>query len=76
MQVPEPDRKLRETLAVLANCNTTLDIESPTVMSLEKPGWFSVKSMVKRREAQQLMDQLARQGCRGILLTAIDSVRI
>ena len=59
-----------------AACATTPGIESPTVMSLEKPGWFSVKSMVKRREAQRVMDELARQGCRGILLSAIDSVRI
>jgi len=57
-------------------CATTPGIESPTVMSLEKPGWFSVKSMVKRRDAQRIMDDLARQGCRGILLSALDSVRI
>jgi ATP phosphoribosyltransferase len=59
-----------------AACAMTPGIESPTVMSLEKTGWFSVKSMVKRREAQKVMDQLARLGCRGILLSAIDSVRI
>jgi ATP phosphoribosyltransferase len=59
-----------------AACATTPGIESPTVMSLEKPGWFSVKSMVKRRDAQRIMDSLARQGCRGILLSALDSVRI
>jgi ATP phosphoribosyltransferase len=57
-------------------CAITPGIESPTVMSLAKPGWSSVKSMVKRREAQPIMDSLSRLGCRGILLTSIESVRI
>lgn len=57
-------------------CAITPGIESPTVMSLAKPGWSSVKSMVKRREAQPIMDNLSRLGCRGILLTSIESVRI
>jgi ATP phosphoribosyltransferase len=59
-----------------AACTITPGIESPTVMSLAKPGWSSVKSMVKRREAQSIMDELARLGCRGILLSTLDSVRI
>jgi ATP phosphoribosyltransferase len=59
-----------------AACAITPGIESPTVMSLAKPGWSSVKSMVKRREAQRIMDHLARLGCRGILLSALESVRI
>lgn len=59
-----------------AACAITPGIESPTVMSLEKPGWFSVKSMVNRKQAQKIMDELARLGCRGIVLTSIDSVRI
>ena len=59
-----------------AACTITPGIESPTVMSLEKAGWFSVKSMVKRRDAQRVMDALSRLGCRGILLSVLDSVRI
>jgi ATP phosphoribosyltransferase len=59
-----------------AACAVTPGIESPTVMSLEKPGWYSVKSMVARKQAQKIMDSLARLGCRGIVLTSIDSVRI
>lgn len=59
-----------------AACEITPGIESPTVMSLAKPGWSSVKSMVKRRESQRIMDSLARLGCRGILLSALESVRI
>ncbi len=57
-------------------CEITQGIESPTVMSLAKPGWSSVKSMVKRRGSQHIMDQLSRLGCRGILLSALESVRI
>jgi ATP phosphoribosyltransferase len=59
-----------------AACVITPGIESPTVMALAKPGWSSVKSMVKRREAQRIMDQLATIGCRGILLSTLESVRI
>lgn len=59
-----------------AACAITPGVESPTVMSLEKPGWFSVKSMILRKQAQKIMDELARLGCRGIVLTSIDSVRI
>jgi ATP phosphoribosyltransferase len=35
-----------------------------------------VKAMVKRRESQKLMDELSKLGCKGILLTSIDSARI
>lgn len=57
-------------------CAITPGIESPTVTSLEKAGWFAVKSMIRKRESQRIMDSLAKLGCKGILLTAIDSVRI
>jgi ATP phosphoribosyltransferase len=57
-------------------CALTPGIESPTVMSLEKSGWFSVKAMIKRRESQRILDTLSKLGCKGILLTAFDSVRI
>ncbi|HKP96183.1 MAG TPA: ATP phosphoribosyltransferase [Fibrobacteria bacterium] len=59
-----------------AACAITPGIESPTVMSLEKSGWFSIKSMIKKRQSQNIMDSLSRLGCKGIILTAIDSVRI
>jgi ATP phosphoribosyltransferase len=32
--------------------------------------------MVKRREAHRIMDELSELGCRGILLTSIESARI
>ncbi len=64
------------TTLLAAACEITPGIESPTVMSLAKPGWSSGKSMVRRRESQRVMDELARLGCRGILLSALESVRI
>jgi ATP phosphoribosyltransferase len=57
-------------------CELTPGLESPTVTSLAKPAWFSVKSMIRKKEAQKLLDALSVLGCKGILLTAIDSVRI
>ncbi len=57
-------------------CAITPGIESPTITSLAKDGWFSVKSMIRKREAQKILDALAALGCKGIVLTTIDSVRI
>jgi ATP phosphoribosyltransferase len=57
-------------------CAITPGIESPTVMALEKTGWRSVKALIKKRDAQRIMDSLAKLGCKGILLTAVDSARI
>jgi ATP phosphoribosyltransferase len=59
-----------------AACAITPGIESPTVMSLEKSSWFSVKAMIKKRESQRILDSLSKLGCKGIILTSVDSVRI
>ncbi len=59
-----------------AACVITPGIESPTVMSLEKAGWFSVKSMIKKKQSQKILDSLSKLGCKGIILSAVDSVRI
>lgn len=59
-----------------AACALTPGLESPTITSLQKAGWFAVKAMVTRRESQRLMDELSKLGCKGILLTSIDSARI
>ncbi len=59
-----------------AACAITPGIESPTVMSLEHKGWYAVKSMIRKRDSQRIMDSLSKLGCKGILLTAIESVRI
>jgi ATP phosphoribosyltransferase len=65
-----PDQLLK------AACAITPGIESPTVMSLQETGWFAVKSMIRKKESQRIMDSLSKLGCKGIVLTAIDSVRI
>jgi ATP phosphoribosyltransferase len=57
-------------------CAITPGIESPTVIKLEKGDWFSVKAMLKRQGSQKIMDELSKLGCKGILLTSIDSARI
>ena len=54
----------------------TPGIESPTVSALQKDGWLAVKAMVQKNRANQIMDELARIGCKGILLTTIESARI
>lgn len=57
-------------------CEITPGLESPTITQLQREGWYAVKAMVKRREAQRIMDELSGLGCRGILLTSIESARI
>jgi len=57
-------------------CRVTPGLESPTVTRLQREGWYSVKAMIARREAHNIMDELSRMGCRGILLTNIESARI
>lgn len=54
----------------------TPGIESPTIAPLQAEGWYSVKAMIKKREANKIMDELSRIGCKGILLTRIESARI
>jgi len=57
-------------------CQITPGLSSPTVSPLHDKGWFAVKAMVKKSEANQTMDKLADLGCKGILLTAIETARI
>jgi ATP phosphoribosyltransferase len=57
-------------------CEITPGLESPTITKLQREGWYAVKAMVKKREANRVMDDLSRLGCRGILLTSIESARI
>lgn len=54
----------------------TPGLEGPTVASLAKAGWFAVRAMVPRRDAQQLMDDLWDAGARAILVTDIAACRI
>ena len=57
-------------------CELTPGIESPTVTPLFNKTWYSIKSMIKNKEANQIMDDLVDMGCRGIILTRIESARI
>ncbi len=54
----------------------TPGIESPTVSPLRKEGWFAVRSMVPRGDAQRVMDELYDLGARAILTTDIHASRI
>jgi ATP phosphoribosyltransferase len=65
-----PQAKLGEA------CKLTPGIESPTVAPLQEKGWFSVKAVVKKEVVNSIMDQLLSLGCKGILLTTIESARI
>ncbi|MGO4958378.1 ATP phosphoribosyltransferase [Luteococcus sp. Sow4_B9] len=54
----------------------TPGLESPTVSRLAKEGWFAVRAMVPRRDAQKMMDDLWSVGAKGILLTDIAACRL
>lgn len=54
----------------------TPGLESPTITTLQREGWLSVKAMIKKPEANHIMDELSRIGARGILLTTIETARI
>ena len=54
----------------------TPGIESPTVSPLHVQGWSAVRSMVKRKETNQVMDELWELGARGIIVTDIHACRL
>ncbi|WP_281351082.1 ATP phosphoribosyltransferase [Microlunatus speluncae] len=57
-------------------CAITPGLESPTVSPLARENWFAVRSMVPRRDAQRLMDELWEVGARAILVTDIAACRL
>lgn len=57
-------------------CEKTPGLDAPTVAKLHGRDWFSVKAMVPQEEANLIMDDLWKIGCRSILLFAIKSARI
>ncbi len=57
-------------------CDLTPGIESPTVAPLTHENWFAVKSMVKRKEINQLMDDLKAIGAKGIIATEVKTCRL
>jgi ATP phosphoribosyltransferase len=54
----------------------TPGIESPTVSPLHERGYSAVRSMVKRKETNQVMDDLWDLGARGIIVTDIHACRL
>ncbi|MCX4744894.1 ATP phosphoribosyltransferase [Kitasatospora sp. NBC_01287] len=54
----------------------TPGLESPTVSPLHTEGWVAVRSMVLRKEAQRIMDDLWNIGARGVLVTNIHACRL
>ncbi|MGN6131284.1 MAG: ATP phosphoribosyltransferase [Nocardioidaceae bacterium] len=54
----------------------TPGIESPTIAPLHREGWYAVRSMVRRDDAQKVMDELYGLGARGILSTDIHACRL
>jgi ATP phosphoribosyltransferase len=65
-----PDELVEKAVAL------TPGFESPTVAPLHKPGWSAVRSMVKRRDTNAVMDELWLLGARGILVTDIHACRL
>jgi ATP phosphoribosyltransferase len=65
-----PDDLVPKAVAV------TPGIESPTVSPLHERGWSAVRSMVKRKETNAVMDELWELGARGILVTDIHACRL
>lgn len=59
-----------------AVCALTPGFESPTVAPLNKPGWFAVKSMINRKEVNQIIDKLEELGANGIIVSNIITCRI
>ena len=64
----------RELLAKATE--VTPGLESPTVAPLADPDWVAVRAMVPRKEANQVMDELAALGAKAILASDIRSCRL
>jgi ATP phosphoribosyltransferase len=54
----------------------TPGLESPTVAPLADPAWVAVRAMVPRKEANQIMDELAALGAKAVLASDIRSCRL
>ena len=57
-------------------CRITPGIESPTIAPVSNPDWIAVKSMVKRKESNAVMDKLYQLGGRGIIIMEISACRL
>ena len=54
----------------------TPGIESPTISPLNEEGWVAVKSMVKKKGINELIDDLHDTGAKGIFVSEIKTCRI
>ncbi len=54
----------------------TPGLESPTVSPLHDPEWVAVRAMVRKVDANHVMDELYEVGARAILVSAIHAARI
>ena len=57
-------------------CAITPGIESPTISPLSKPDWVAVKAMVKQKNVNEIMDELAMLGAKGVVVTDIRACRL
>jgi ATP phosphoribosyltransferase len=57
-------------------CAITPGLESPTISPLQNADWVAVRAMVKRKETNDVMDELWALGARGILVTDIHACRL
>ena len=57
-------------------CVVTPGIESPTISPLSRKGWVAVKSMARKKDINEIMDQLHTMGAKGIIITDIRTCRI
>jgi len=57
-------------------CAITPGLESPTISPLQNAEWVAVRAMVKRKETNDVMDELWAIGARGILVTDIHACRL
>lgn len=65
-----PADKLDEATAIAPG------IESPTVSQTRESSWLAVRVMVKRDQANDIMDALYALGARAILVTAVHAARL
>lgn len=65
-----PENKLKEAEKITPGYN------SPTIARLDKDGWFSVKTMVEKKNVVSIMDSLENIGATAILETSVKNCRL
>ena len=69
------DYDIRRDLLEAATA-VTPGLESPTVSPLRDETMVAVRSMVRKPDANRVMDELYALGARGILISAIHAIRL